>query len=306
LVAQRGLGGHRDPVKAVCVAADRRDVQAGRDASICRHIVPRDPEIIMSDHVKVSEQRKEERRAGAVDSTKDQAPSKDSLQHVQATAGRSEIIAVATDIQAARHSVASGPATSTSSTPDCGELTQKQDGLPPTSLTTTAPPGSPQTAAETPSSAGSAPRDHLIDGLTAAAGTKNTSAREAARKSLELARGRPGLIVPGTESAKDLIRDLCALTSYEAAARAATAAAKAVGGNSQMVVGSDEFTTATSSDEIIKELSDNSKIKLYSSIEVKVDRPDRGGFGLSLRESLIIEDPEPGPYRRSTRVRAGV
>ena len=33
----------------------------------------------MSDHVKASEQRKEERRAGAVDSTKDQAPSKDSL-----------------------------------------------------------------------------------------------------------------------------------------------------------------------------------------------------------------------------------
>ena len=90
-----------------------------------------------------------------------------------------------------------------------------------------------------------------------------------------MARTKPGLIVPGSESAKDLIRDLCALSSYEAAAQAATAAAIAVGGNSQMMVGTDEFTTATSSDEIIKELSDNSKIKLYSSIEAKVDRPDR-------------------------------
>ena len=83
----------------------------------------------MSDHVKASEQRKEERRAGAVDSTKDQAPSKDSLQHVQATAGRTEIIAAAADIQAARHSAATGPAASTSSSPDCGELTQEQEGL---------------------------------------------------------------------------------------------------------------------------------------------------------------------------------
>ena len=32
----------------------------------------------MSDHIKTSEQRKEERRAGAVDTAKGQAPSKDS------------------------------------------------------------------------------------------------------------------------------------------------------------------------------------------------------------------------------------
>ena len=87
----------------------------------------------MSDHIKTSEQREEERRAGALDSTKDQALSKDSLQHVPATAGRTEIIAAAADIQAARHSVATGPATASSSTPDRGELDQEQDGLPPTS-----------------------------------------------------------------------------------------------------------------------------------------------------------------------------
>ena len=80
----------------------------------------------MSDHIKTSEQRKEERRAGAVDSAKDQALSKDSLQHVPATAGRTEIIAAAADIQAARHSVATGPATASSSTPDRGEPDQEQ------------------------------------------------------------------------------------------------------------------------------------------------------------------------------------
>ena len=51
----------------------------------------------MSDHIKTSEQREEERRAGAVDSAKDQALSKDSLQHVPATAGHTEIIAAVAD-----------------------------------------------------------------------------------------------------------------------------------------------------------------------------------------------------------------
>ena len=51
----------------------------------------------MSDHIKTSEQREEERRAGALDSTKDQALSKDSLQHVPATAWHAEIIAAAAD-----------------------------------------------------------------------------------------------------------------------------------------------------------------------------------------------------------------
>ena len=46
----------------------------------------------------------QERRAGALDSTKDQALSKDSLQHVPATAGHTETIAAAADILAARHS----------------------------------------------------------------------------------------------------------------------------------------------------------------------------------------------------------
>ena len=101
----------------------------------------------MSDHIKPSEQREEERRAGALDSTKDQALSKDSLQHVPATAGHAEIIAAAADIQAARHSVATGPATASSSTPDRGELDQEQDGLPPTSETPTAPPGPQQARA---------------------------------------------------------------------------------------------------------------------------------------------------------------
>ena len=174
----------------------------------------------MSDHIKPSEQREEERRAGALDSTKDQALSKDSLQHVPATAGHTETIAAAADILAARHSVATGPATASSSTPDCGELNQEQDGLPPTSETPTAPPGPPQTAAEEPSSAVAAPQHHLIDGPGAASKTKTTKkqVREAVEKSLELVREKPGLIVSGN-SAKDLIRDLCALSSYEATAR---------------------------------------------------------------------------------------
>ena len=46
----------------------------------------------MSDYLKTSEQREEERRAGALDSTKDQALSKDNLQNVPAVAGRAEII----------------------------------------------------------------------------------------------------------------------------------------------------------------------------------------------------------------------
>ena len=140
----------------------------------------------MSDHIKPSEQREEERRAGALDSTKDQALSKDSLQHVPATAGHAEIIAAAADIQAARHSVATGPATASSSTPDRGELDQEQDGLPPTSETPTAPPGPPQTAAEEPSSAVAAPQHHLIDGPGAASKTKTTTkqVREAVKKSL--------------------------------------------------------------------------------------------------------------------------
>ena len=96
----------------------------GGTPPICRHIVLRDPET-MSDHIKTSEQREEERRAGALDSTKDQALSKDSLQHVRATAGHTDIIAAAADIQAARHSVATGPATASSSTPDRGELDLK-------------------------------------------------------------------------------------------------------------------------------------------------------------------------------------
>ena len=70
---------------------------SGGTPPVCRHIVHRDPET-MSDHVKTSEQRDEERRAGAADSTKDQALSQDSLQHVPAAAGRAEIIAVAADI----------------------------------------------------------------------------------------------------------------------------------------------------------------------------------------------------------------
>ena len=163
----------------------------------------------MSDHIKTSEQREEERRAGALDSTKDQALSKDSLQHVPAIAGRTETIAAAADIQAARHSVATGPATASSSTPDRGEPDQEQDGLPPTSETPTAPPGPPQTAAEEPSSAVPAPRNQLIDGPGAAAKTKTTTeqVREAVKKSLELVREEPGLIVSGN-SAKDLIRGL--------------------------------------------------------------------------------------------------
>ena len=40
----------------------------------------------------------------------EKALSQDSLQHVPAAAGRAEIIAIAADIQAARHSVATGPA----------------------------------------------------------------------------------------------------------------------------------------------------------------------------------------------------
>ena len=46
------------------------------------------------------------------------------------------------------------------------------------------------------------------------------------KKSLELVREEPGLIVSGN-SAKDLIRDLCALSSYEATARTATEVALA-------------------------------------------------------------------------------
>ena len=192
----------------------------------------------MSDHIKTSEQGEEERRAGALDSTKDQALSKDSLQHVRASAGHTDIIAAAADIQAARHSVATGPATASSSTPDCGELDQEQDGLPQTSETPTAPPGPPQTAAEEPSSAVPAPRNHLIDGQGAAAKTKTTTEqiREAAKKSLELVRKEPGLIVSGG-SAKDLIRGLCAVPTYEAAAKTATEAALAIGGDSQRAIG---------------------------------------------------------------------
>ena len=259
----------------------------------------------MSDHIKTSEQREEEHRAGALDSTKDQALSKDSLQHVPATAGHTDIIAAAADIQAARHSVATGPAAASSSTPDCGELDQEQDGLPQTSETPTAPPGPPQTAAEEPSSAVPAPRNHLIDGQGAAAKTKTTTEqiREAAKKSLELVRKEPGLIVSGG-SAKDLIRGLCAVSTYEAAAKTATEAALAIGGESQRAIGTDEFTTATSPDEFIQELYDNSNVKLLSSVKVTVEHQDQGGLALSLRESLIIEDPNPGPVRRSTRVRA--
>ena len=123
------------------------------------------------------------------------------------------------------------------------------------------------------------------------------------KKSLELVREKPGLIMSGN-SAKDFIRDLCALSTYEATARAATEVAMAIGGEAQRAVSTDEFTTATSSDEITKELYDNSNVKLLSSVQVTVEHQDQGGLALSLRESLIIEDLNPGPYRRSTRVRA--
>ena len=53
-----------------------------------------------------------------------------------------------------------------------------------------------------------------------------------------------------------------------------------------------------------EELYDNSNVKLLSSVQVTVEHQDQGGLALSLRESLIIEDLNPGPYRRSTRVRA--
>ena len=65
------------------------------------------------------------------------------------------------------------------------------------------------------------------------------------KKSLELVRAEPGLIVSGN-SAKDLIRDLCALSTYEATAGTATKVALAIGGDSQRAMGTDEFTTATS------------------------------------------------------------
>ena len=259
----------------------------------------------MSDHVKTSEQRDEERRAGAADSAKDQALSQDSLQHVPAAAGRAEIIAIAADIQAARHSAATGPAAASSSTPDCGEPDQKQDGLPQTSETSTASPAPPQTAAEEPSSAVPAPRNQLIDGPEAAPKTKDTTkqVRDAVKTSMELIRKEPGLIVSGS-SAKDLIRGLCALPTYEATARTAIEAAMAIGGDAQRAMGTDEFTTATSPDEIIQELHENSNVKVFSSVKATVEHQDRGGLALSLRESLIIEDLNPGPYRRSTRVRA--
>ena len=77
-------------------------------------------------------------------------------------------------------------------------------------------------------------------------------------------------------SAKDLIRDLCALT-FEDVAQIATAKAMAIGGETQLALGSEEFTTATSANEIIRELSPSSAdLKLSTSIEVMVERHDRG------------------------------
>ena len=67
-------------------------------------------------------------------------------------------------------------------------------------------------------------------------------------------------------------------------------AALAIGGDSQRAISTDEFTTATSSDEIIQELYDNPNVKLLSSVKVTVEHQDQGGLALSLRESLIIED----------------
>ena len=59
-----------------------------------------------------------------------------------------------------------------------------------------------------------------------------------------------------------MIRGLCALPNYEATARTATVVALAIGGDAQRAMGTDEFTTATSPDEIIQELYGNSNVKL--------------------------------------------
>ena len=137
--------------------------------------------------------------------------------------------------------------------------------------------------------------------------TGHTASRKAAETALGALEKGSGWIV-GNADARDMIRRLQNLGQHGRYESAVFDCIDAAGFDPvvEMNKTPEGLEDDAPSGKIITELTgDEDGIGLSTAVEVKLDRSG-GGLGLSLRESLIIEDRQPGPLRRSARLRGPI